>query len=88
MLILMLHQPRVNVRRFFLYGGHLVLHQPLVNARGVFFVLCSSSPLAVVLFLKRLVLFHFSRVRPGEENCRWTRERERERERPNSRGEF
>ena len=63
-----------------MYGGHLVLHQPLVNARRFFFVLCTSSSLAVVLFLKCLVLFHFSRVRPGEENCRWTRERERERE--------
>ena len=74
-----------------MYGGHLVLRQPLVNARRdffMYFVLCTSSPLAVALFLKCLVLFHFSRVRPGEENCRWTRERERERERPNSRGEF
>ena len=69
---------------FFLYGGYLVLHQSLVNARRIFFVLCTSSLLAVVLFLKRLVLFHFSRVRPCEENCRWTREREG----PNSRGEF
>ena len=65
----------------FLYRGYLVLHQSLINARRIFFVLCTSSLLAVALFLKHLVLFRFSRVRPCEESCRWTRERERERER-------
>ena len=63
-----------------MYGGHLVLHRPLVNARRFFFVLCSSSPLAVVLFLKRLVLFHFSRVRPGERRTVVGQERGKERE--------